>query len=83
MRQGAEREGVLVDILAFEQQFADEIAAADVMHQTAELRAAEWVVAEVLDDSTAIGVGMGLDDLVFRKSGISLEQEGTDLVSPE
>ncbi len=83
VRQGAQCEGVLVDILAFEQQLADEVSAADVMHQVAEFPAAERVVAEILDDGAAIGVGVRLSDLVFRQSRISLEQEGLDLVGPE
>src|SRR5690242_9933633 len=53
------------------------------MHQVAEILAAERVVAEILDDGASIGVGMRLPDLVFRKSWISLEQEGLDLISPE
>ena len=65
VRESAKGEGVFVDILAFEQQLAHEVAAADVVHQAAEFRAAEGVVPEVLDDGAAIGVGMGLGDLVL------------------
>ena len=83
VRQGAQREGVLVDILAFEQQLANKVSAADVMHQVAEFPAAERVVAEILDDGASVGVGMGLPDLVFRQSRISLEQQGSDLIGPE
>jgi hypothetical protein len=57
----------------FEQQFADEVAAADVVHQTAELPVTKWIVAEVLDDGAAVGVGMGLGDLLFRQAGIALQ----------
>src|SRR5690242_971464 len=53
------------------------------MHQVTEILAAEGVVAEILDDGPSIGIGMCLPDLVFRKSRISLEQEGLDLISPE
>ena len=53
------------------------------MHQVAEFFAAEGVVAEVLDDGAAVGIGVRLPDLVIRKSGISLEQEGSDLIGPE
>ena len=79
VRQGAQREGVLVGILALAQQFTNKVAAADVVHQVAEFPAAERVVAEVLDDGAAIGVGMRFLDLVFRESGISLQQERADL----
>src|SRR5208337_4463609 len=53
------------------------------MRQIAELLAAEWVVAEVLDDRAAVGIGMRLRNLVFRQRRKSLEQERPDLVFPE
>src|SRR6185369_17810765 len=83
MRQRAQGEGVLVNILTLAQQFQHEVAAANVMHQIAELYAAEGIVAQVLDDGAAIGVGMRLGDLLFRESGIALQKEGTKGVSPE
>src|SRR5260221_348109 len=52
------------------------------MHQVAEIPATERVVTEILDDSAAIGVGMGFFDLIFRKAWITLEQKRADLVSP-
>ena len=83
VRQRAQGEGILVDILAFEQQLANKVSAADVMHQVAEFLAAERVVAEILDDGATIGVGMRLPDLVFRQPRISLEQKGPNLIGPE
>jgi hypothetical protein len=83
VRQCAQGGGVLIDILTFEQQLANKVSAANVMHQVAEIPAAERVVAEILDDCASIGVGMRLPDLVFRKSRRSLEQEGPDLIGPE
>ena len=41
VRQSAQGEGVLVNILTLAQQLEHEVAAADVVHQIAELRAAE------------------------------------------
>src|ERR1019366_5225619 len=83
VRQCSQRECVLVDILAFEQQLANEVSAADVVHQVAKFRAAEWVVAEILDDGASIGVGMRVPDLVLRKSRIALEEEGLDRIRPK
>src|SRR5436190_4952336 len=48
VRQGAQREGILVDILIFEQKLADKVPAANVMHQVAEIPTAEGIVAEIL-----------------------------------
>jgi len=53
------------------------------MRQIAELLVAEWVVAEVLDDGTAVGIGVRLRNLVLRQRRKSLEQEGPDLIFPE
>jgi len=83
VRQGTQCESILVDVLAFEQQPANKVSAADVMHQVAEFSVAEWVVTEILDNSASIRVGMGLPDLVFLQSRIPLEQQGLDRISPE
>ncbi len=82
MRQCAQREGVLVDILTFEHQFTNEVSAANVMHQVAELFTAERVVAQILDDGAPIGIRVRLFELVLRQARIALEQQGPDLVSP-
>jgi hypothetical protein len=52
------------------------------MHQVAELPAAKWVVAEILDDCAPIGVGMRLFDLIFRQPRIAFEQKWSDLIGP-
>ena len=65
VRQCAQREGVLVGILAFEQQLTHEISAANVMHQVAKIFTAEWVITQILDDGASVGVGMGLLELVL------------------
>jgi hypothetical protein len=83
VRQRAQREGVLVDILAFEQQLANKISAANVVHQVAEFFTAERVVAKILDDRAPVSIGVRLFELVFRESRISLEEQGPDLVGPE
>ena len=67
VRERSQREGVLVDIPAFEQEFVDEVTAADVVRQIAELPVSERVVATILNDRAAIGIGVRLRDLVLRK----------------
>jgi hypothetical protein len=83
VRQCAQREGVLVDILALEQHLTNKVSAAKVMHQVAEFLAAERIVTQILDDSASVGVGVRFFKVVFRQSGISLEQKRPDLVGPE
>ena len=53
------------------------------MRQIAELLAAEGVVAEVLDNRAAIGIGVRRRNLVFRQRWKSLEQQRPDLIFPE
>ena len=53
------------------------------MHQVAEFSVAERIVAEILDDGASVCVGMGIPDLLFRQSRISLEQQGPNRIGPE
>jgi len=58
MRERADGESVLGDIFGVSQQRLDEIAAADVMREVAEKRAAVGVVAHILNDGSAVSVGL-------------------------
>jgi len=51
VRQGAKRKGVLVDILTLQQQLANKVSTANVVHEIAEFLTAERVIAEILDDA--------------------------------
>src|SRR4029077_3766632 len=81
--QRAQSEGIFVDISALQQQLVNEVSATNVVHQVAELLVTERVITQVLDDGASVGVGMRFFDLIFRETGISLEQQGADLVGPE
>ena len=83
MRQSAQGERVFIDILAFEQQLANEVAAANVVHEVAEFPITERVVTEILNDGASIGVSMRLPDLIVRESRKSLEQKWLDFAAPE
>jgi hypothetical protein len=43
------------------------------VHQIAEFPAAEWIVAKILNDGSAISKGVRLPDLIFGKAGILLQ----------
>ena len=58
VRQRAEREGVVVDVLGVVQQSTDEISAADIVGEVTEKMTPVRVVAHVLDDGAAIGEGL-------------------------
>src|ERR1700732_2291655 len=83
VRQRAQRKGVLVDILALEEQLTNKVSTPNVVHQVAEFPTTERIISEILDDRASIGVGMRLFELVLGESGISLEQQRLDLVGPQ
>ena len=53
------------------------------MHQVAEFLAAEWIIPEVLDDGTAVRIGVGFLDLIVRKAGKAMLDERPDVRSPQ
>src|SRR5947207_14632894 len=58
MRERTNGESVTIEVLRIAQQSLDEIAAADVMREVAEKRAAVRVVAHVLNDGSTVSVGL-------------------------
>src|SRR5579872_2118062 len=80
--EGAEREGVLVEVFLFAEEIHDEIAAADVVDQVAEEMAAEWVVAHVLEYAAGIGIAMRFLQLFRFGLGIPGQQQRLDVGIP-
>ena len=66
VRQRAQGKGVLVGILTLREQLANEIAAANVVHQIAEFDAAKRIVAKILNDGAAIGISVRLREFGLR-----------------
>src|SRR4051812_3069965 len=83
MRECSQCECVFVRVLALTNQFAHEIAATHVVNKVAELCASERVIAKVLDDGPAVGVSMGLFDLVFSQRREPLQKQRTYLIFPK
>src|SRR4051794_26359084 len=83
VRKRTQGECILVRVLRLEQQFTNEVPAADVVHQVAEFSAAEGVITEILNDGTAIGVGVSFAELIFRHARKSFQEEGLDLTAPD
>src|SRR5271166_1885340 len=82
VRKCAQGKGVLVRILTLQQQFLNEVTAANVVHQIAELHTAKRIVAKILDDRATIGVTVRLRELVFRETGKSFKEKWAQLISP-
>ena len=67
----ADGKGNVVGGFGVAEEGADEVASADVVQQIGEERLAEGIVAEVLDDASAVGVGAGLAELGRSEIGIA------------
>jgi hypothetical protein len=80
--EGADGEGKLVRGLGVVQEREDEVAGADVVGEVGEELVAEGVVAEVLNGTAAIGIGVRFLKLGFSKCGEVLEKDGTDGLLP-
>src|ERR1035438_6027044 len=76
VRKRAQSKGILVSILAFTNQLADKISAANIMCQVAELLVAKRIVTKILNNGSAIGIGMSFPNLVFSESWKALQQKG-------
>ena len=64
MRKRSQGKRVLIQIPGLADHVGDEVAASDVMRQIAVECASKRVVAQVLNDASAIGVPMGLSQFV-------------------
>jgi hypothetical protein len=82
MTKRSEGEGVFICILTLQQQFANEVSAANVMHEVAEFGAAERVVAQILYDGASVGIRMSFGDLRFCQRRESAQQQRPDIIRP-
>ena len=78
----AEREGVIVEILRIVQEGADEIGAANVVHDVAEFVAAVRVIAQILNDGAAVGVSVGGAEFVVRGVRKACQEQRADAFFP-
>ena len=82
MRERTEGESVLVGIFGVSQQRLDEIAAADVMREVAEKGAAVRVVAQILNNGAAVGVGLCPAQILLGCLREFLQEERLDVHFP-
>ena len=69
MRKSADGKRKLIGIAGVAEEIQDEIAGAHVMSKVAERHLAEGIVADVLDDAAAVGVGPGFFQLALVRFG--------------
>ena len=83
VRQRAQSEGVFVEVLRVVKQRLHKGAGANIVRQIAEDLIAERVVADVLNDASAVGVGVGLQQVLRRGIRKAGEQQRLDLLVPQ
>lgn len=81
--EGSEGEGVFVEGVSFREHVEDEVSGAHVVDEIGEEVGAEGVVADVLDERAAVGVGVGFAEVCIRRVGEAGLQQRTELVAPE
>ena len=82
MRQRAQRECIFVEVLRISNQVQNEVAAPDVVRQIAVKLAAERIIAQILNDASAVGISVGLDQLIRGGGGKSFQEQGLDGTVP-
>jgi len=82
VREGADGEGELVGGAGVAEERVDEVSGADVVGELGEERVAEGVVADVLDDGAAVGVGVSFAELGGGDVGKAGLEEGDDVRFP-
>ena len=68
----ANGKGDVVRGFGIAEEGADEVSGADVVQQVGEEGLAEGIVAEILDDASAVGVGAGFAELGGSEVGVAL-----------
>ena len=81
--ESAESEGVFVQVAGFMNEVDDEITAAHVMRQIAEVFIAKRVVAHVLHQAATVSEGVGLLQIIRSGIGETLQQKRLDGVFPK
>ena len=82
MRERTDRERVLVNGVRVVEHPDNEISGPDVVCEVAEEGLAEGIVAHVLDDASAVSVGVGYDELVFCGTGELGQEQRSDRIIP-
>jgi len=80
--EGAESEGVVIQVLRIAQQGEDEVSAANIVSQTAEEMISVRVIAEVLNDGAAVSVAVRFFQLLGRSVWKTLQEQRTDIRLP-
>ena len=82
VRERADSEGQLIGIVCAAKEVDDEVAGAHVVGEIGKEGIAERIVANVLNDTAAVGVGACLVKLRGGKAGIAAEEQGRDRLLP-
>ena len=83
VRERAERERILVDVLRVAEEHFHEVAAADVVQQVAEQTAAERIVADVLNHRATVRERARVEQLLSRRRRETTDEERPDPRVPQ
>src|ERR1700752_3909540 len=83
VRQRAQSESVFVQVGGIVDEIDDEVSAAHVMGEVAEVLVTEWVVAHVLYQGTAVGKGVCFLQILCAGAGESFGEQGLNVVLPK
>ena len=67
--QRAQRKGIFVEVVSVAKQCQHEIAASHIVNKVTEVLTAERIIAQVLNDTTAVGIGMGFYQIFGGSTG--------------
>src|SRR5947209_10986902 len=72
MRQRAQGEGQFIDVMRVAQQLGNKVSAANVVNEITEELVAKRIVAHVLDEASAISIGVSFAQVLCRGLRIAL-----------
>ena len=82
VRECADGEGELICIPGVAEKVDDKISGADVVSEIGKEWIAEGVIADVLNDAAAVGVGASMLDLSGSERGVAREKQRDDGTLP-
>ena len=82
VRECADGEGELICIPGVAEKVDDKISGADIVGEVREELIAEGVVADVLNDASAVGIGTGVFDFRGGERGVAREKQRDDGALP-
>ena len=82
VRERADSEGQLVRVVRIAEEIDDKVSGANVVGQIRKRLIAEWVVSDVLNDATTVGIGTCAIEFGGGQVRIAAQEQGNDGILP-